>query len=116
MADQLNVQGVIPWFSRRVGNFMKSLAIIWYIELLILQTMYFFIHYLIVGQTIHNGSLYQAFLKMHLTAKFPRTLSTLLSAFNTDLFVHLPITTVVMQQYIMELVMLNFGISLSLEY
>ncbi|KAJ0450160.1 putative solute carrier family 13 [Helianthus annuus] len=86
MADQLNVQGVIPWFSRRVGSFMKSLAIRWYIELLILQTMYFFIHYLIVGQTTHNGSLYQAFLKMHLTAKFPGTLSTLLSVFNTDLY------------------------------
>ncbi|KAJ0692055.1 putative solute carrier family 13 [Helianthus annuus] len=44
MADQLNVLGVIPWFSGRVGSFMKSLAVRWYIELLILQTMYFFIH------------------------------------------------------------------------
>ncbi|KAM0054578.1 putative solute carrier family 13 [Helianthus debilis subsp. tardiflorus] len=26
-----------PWFSRRVGSFMKSFAIRWYIELLILQ-------------------------------------------------------------------------------
>ncbi|MFS8015708.1 putative solute carrier family 13 [Helianthus anomalus] len=37
MADQLNILGVKPWFSRRVGNFMKSFAIRWYIELLILQ-------------------------------------------------------------------------------
>ncbi|KAJ0454156.1 putative solute carrier family 13 [Helianthus annuus] len=40
MADQLNVLGVKRWFSRRVGSFMKSLAIRWYIQLLILQTMY----------------------------------------------------------------------------
>uniref|UniRef100_A0A251S5N8 Putative sodium/sulfate symporter n=1 Tax=Helianthus annuus TaxID=4232 RepID=A0A251S5N8_HELAN len=49
MADQPNILGVIPWFSRRVGSFLKSLAGGWYIELLILETMYFFIHYLIVG-------------------------------------------------------------------
>ncbi|KAJ0692056.1 putative solute carrier family 13 [Helianthus annuus] len=44
------------------------------------------IHYLIVGQTTHIGALYQAILKMHLTAKVPGTLSTLLLAYNTDLF------------------------------
>ncbi|KAJ0692058.1 putative solute carrier family 13 [Helianthus annuus] len=86
MADQLNILGVKPWFSGRVGSFMKSLAIRWYIQLLILQTMYFFTHYLIVGQTTHIGALCQAFLKMHLTAKVPETLSTLLLAYNTDLF------------------------------
>ncbi|MFS8015713.1 putative solute carrier family 13 [Helianthus anomalus] len=48
--------------------------------------MHFFIHYLIVGKTTHIGALYQAFLKMHLTPKVPRTLSTLLLAYNTDLF------------------------------
>ncbi|MFS7901147.1 putative solute carrier family 13 [Helianthus anomalus] len=45
MADQLIVLGVIPWFSGRVGSFMKSLAVRCYIEPLILQTIYFFIHY-----------------------------------------------------------------------
>ncbi|KAM0054579.1 putative solute carrier family 13 [Helianthus debilis subsp. tardiflorus] len=84
--DQLNVLGVIPWFSGSVGSFMKSLAVRWYIELLILKIMYFFTHYLIVGQTTHIGALYQAFLKMHLTAKVLGTLSTLLLAYNSDLF------------------------------
>uniref|UniRef100_A0A251S6G8 Putative sodium/sulfate symporter n=1 Tax=Helianthus annuus TaxID=4232 RepID=A0A251S6G8_HELAN len=42
--------------------------------------------YLFVGQTTHIGALYQAFLKMHLTAKVPRILSTLLLAYNKDLF------------------------------
>uniref|UniRef100_A0A251S6H9 Putative sodium/sulfate symporter n=1 Tax=Helianthus annuus TaxID=4232 RepID=A0A251S6H9_HELAN len=83
----------LTWFAQ-VG---------WYIELLILLTMYFLIHYLIVGQTIHIDALYQAFLKMNLTAKVPGTLSTLHLAYNTDLFMHLPITTVVMRRYIMEL-------------
>ncbi|MFS8014965.1 putative solute carrier family 13 [Helianthus anomalus] len=51
--------------------------------------MYFFIHYLhylIAGQTTHIVSLYQAFLKMHLTAKVPETLSALLLACNAALF------------------------------
>ncbi|KAJ0454155.1 putative solute carrier family 13 [Helianthus annuus] len=114
MADQLNVQGVIPWFSRRVGSFMKSLAIRWYIELLILQTMYFFIHYLIVGHTTHNGSLYQAFLKMHLTAKFPEHFLPCFRCSIQTFLVHLPITAVVMLQYIMELGILMAFINMTI--
>ncbi|KAM0004342.1 putative solute carrier family 13 [Helianthus debilis subsp. tardiflorus] len=75
MADQLNVLGVIPWLSGRVASFIEFLPAGWYNELFFLQLMYFFIHYLIAGQTTRIVSLYQAFLKMHLTAKVPGTLS-----------------------------------------
>ncbi|KAJ0450093.1 putative solute carrier family 13 [Helianthus annuus] len=68
------------------SSFIEFLPAGWYIELFILQSMYFFIHYLIAGQTTHIVSLYQAFLKMHLTAKVPGTLSSLLLACNAALF------------------------------
>ncbi|KAI3784434.1 hypothetical protein L1987_43533 [Smallanthus sonchifolius] len=58
----------------------------WHVELLILQSVYFFIHYLFAGQTAHVGALYSAFLSMHLRAKVPATLSALLLSYNTNLF------------------------------
>ncbi|KAI7743534.1 hypothetical protein M8C21_000733 [Ambrosia artemisiifolia] len=86
MASQLTTLGVVPWLSKCVASFLKSLSVAWYVELLILQAVYFFIHYLFAGQTAHVGALYSAFLSMHLTAKVPATLSALVLAFNTNLF------------------------------
>ncbi|XP_071701808.1 dicarboxylate transporter 2.1, chloroplastic-like [Rutidosis leptorrhynchoides] len=86
MASQLTTLGVVPWLSKCVANFLKSLSIGWQIELLILQAVYFFIHYLFAGQTAHVGALYSAFLSMHLSAKVPGVLSALVLAYNTNLF------------------------------
>ncbi|KAI3744268.1 hypothetical protein L1987_57345 [Smallanthus sonchifolius] len=86
MATQLTVLGVVPWLSKCVVSFLKSLSVGWQLELFILQSVYFFIHYLFAGQTAHVGALYSAFLSMHLTAKVPETLSALLLAYNTNLF------------------------------
>ncbi|KAK9065115.1 hypothetical protein SSX86_016498 [Deinandra increscens subsp. villosa] len=86
MATQLTSLGVVPWLSKCVASFLKSLSVGWHLELLILQSVYFFIHYLFAGQTAHVGALYSAFLSMHLTAKVPGTLSALVLAYNTNLF------------------------------
>ncbi|KAI3784433.1 hypothetical protein L1987_43532 [Smallanthus sonchifolius] len=86
MATQLTVLGVIPWLSKCVASFLKSLSVGWHLELFILQSIYFFIHYLFAGQITHIGALYSAFLSMHLRAKVPATLSALLLAYSSNLF------------------------------
>ncbi|KAD3338593.1 hypothetical protein R6Q59_026588 [Mikania micrantha] len=86
MATQLTVLGVVPWLSKCVASFLKSLSVGWPLALLILQSVYFFIHYLFASQTAHVGALYSAFLSMHLTAKVPGAFSALLLAYNTNLF------------------------------
>lgn len=86
MATQLTTLGVVPWLAKCVASFLKSLSVGWHLALLLLQAVYFFIHYLFAGQTAHVGALYSAFLSMHLTAKVPGLLSALALAFNTNLF------------------------------
>ncbi|KAI3725714.1 hypothetical protein L1987_65506 [Smallanthus sonchifolius] len=86
MATQLTFLGVVQWVSKCVASFLKYLSVEWQLELLILQSIYFFIYYLFAGQITHIGALYSAFLSMHLRAKVPATLSALLLAYNTNLF------------------------------
>ncbi|XP_076893535.1 dicarboxylate transporter 2.1, chloroplastic-like [Bidens hawaiensis] len=86
MAGELTTLGVVSWLSKCVANLLKALSVGWHLEILILQSVYFLIHYLFAGQTAHVGALYSAFLQMHLTAKVPGTLSALALAFNTCLF------------------------------
>ncbi|XP_073281556.1 dicarboxylate transporter 2.1, chloroplastic-like [Primulina huaijiensis] len=86
MAGQLNTLGVIPWMSSCVADFLKSLSVGWFGAFCILQTTYFFIHYLFASQTAHVGALYSAFLSMHLASKVPGLLSALALAYNTNLF------------------------------
>ncbi|KAK1423763.1 hypothetical protein QVD17_19071 [Tagetes erecta] len=86
MASQLTTLGVVPWLSKCVAKSLKSLSVGWHLEILILQAVYFVIHYLFAGQTAHVGALYSAFLSMHLKAKVPGTLSALVLAYNTNLF------------------------------
>ncbi|XP_076904387.1 dicarboxylate transporter 2.1, chloroplastic-like [Bidens hawaiensis] len=86
MAGELTTLGVVSWLSKCVASLLKALSVGWHLEILILQSVYFLIHYLFAGQTAHVGALYSAFLQMHLTAKVPGTLSALALAFNTCLF------------------------------
>ncbi|KAL6583043.1 Dicarboxylate transporter 2.1, chloroplastic [Orobanche minor] len=86
MATQLTALGVIPWMSKSVASFLKSLSLGWFGAFSILQISYFFIHYLFAGQTAHVGALYSAFLGMHLASKVPGLLSALALAYNTNLF------------------------------
>ncbi|KZV16633.1 dicarboxylate transporter 2.1, chloroplastic-like [Dorcoceras hygrometricum] len=86
MAGQLTTLGVIPWMSKCVADFLDSLSVGWFGAFCILQTTYFFIHYLFASQTAHVGALYSAFLSMHLASKVPGLLSALALAYNTNLF------------------------------
>lgn len=86
MANQLTKLGIIPWMSDSVGRSLKSLSLSWPAAFVILQTTYFFIHYLFASQTAHVGALYSAFLGMHLASKVPGLLAALALAFNTNLF------------------------------
>ncbi|KAL0342939.1 UNVERIFIED_CONTAM: Dicarboxylate transporter 2.1, chloroplastic [Sesamum angustifolium] len=86
MATQLTALGVIPWMSKCVADFLKSLSLSWFGAFSILQISYFFIHYLFASQTAHVGALYSAFLGMHLASKVPDLLAALALAYNTNLF------------------------------
>lgn len=86
MAAQLTTLGIIPWMSKCVAQFLKSLSLNWFGAFSLLQLAYFFIHYLFAGQTAQVGALYSAFLAMHLASKVPGLLSALALAYNTNLF------------------------------
>ncbi|KAK6125813.1 hypothetical protein DH2020_040442 [Rehmannia glutinosa] len=86
MATQLTALGVVPWMSKSVASFLKSLSLSWFGSFSVLQLSYFFIHYLFAGQTAHVGALYSAFLGMHLESKVPGLLAALALAYNTNLF------------------------------
>ncbi|KAK3042948.1 hypothetical protein RJ639_001024, partial [Escallonia herrerae] len=86
MAAQLTALGIVPWMSKCVANFLKSLSLSWPGAFFILQPAYFFIHYLFASQTAHVGALYSAFLSMHLASKVPGLLAALALGYNTNLF------------------------------
>ncbi|KAL9160775.1 hypothetical protein ABFS82_08G223000 [Erythranthe guttata] len=86
MATQLTVLGVVPWMSKSVADFLKSHSISSLGAFGILQTSYFFIHYLFASQTAHVGAVYAAFLSMHLASGVPGLLSALALSYITNLF------------------------------
>lgn len=86
MATQLTALGVVPWVSKSVAQFLKSLSLSSFGSFAVLQTTYFFIHYLFASQTAHVGALFSAFLAMHLASGAPGLLSALALAYNTNLF------------------------------
>ncbi|CAA0831186.1 Dicarboxylate transporter 2.1- chloroplastic [Striga hermonthica] len=86
MATQLTTLGVVPWMSKSVAGFLKSISVGRFGAFGILQTSYFFIHYLFASQTAHVGALYSAFLGMHLASRVPGLLAALALAYNTNLF------------------------------
>lgn len=85
MATQLTALGVIKWMSDVVAGFLKSHSISSFWGFVILQAVYFFIHYLFAGQTAHVAALYSAFLGMHLASKVPGLFAALALAYNTNL-------------------------------
>lgn len=86
MATQLTALGVVPWMSKCVAKLLKSLSVNWFGAFCILQTAYFFIHYLFASQTAHVGALYSAFLGMHVASQVPGLLAALALGYNTNLF------------------------------
>ncbi|XP_022727216.1 dicarboxylate transporter 2.1, chloroplastic-like [Durio zibethinus] len=86
MAGQLTNLGIVSWMSGCVAKILQLLSLSWSAAFVVLQTSYFFIHYLFASQTGHVGALYSAFLAMHLAAGVPGVLAALALAYNTNLF------------------------------
>ncbi|KAH9608974.1 hypothetical protein KSS87_020927 [Heliosperma pusillum] len=86
MAGQLTNLGIVSWMSSCVADGLKSMHLSWPAAFGILQSAYFFVHYLFASQTGHVGALYSAFLAMHLASGVPGVLAALSLAYNTNLF------------------------------
>lgn len=86
MASQLTNLGVVAWISDSVAKSLQSFSLSWPAAFGVLQTAYFFIHYLFASQTGHVGALYSAFLAMHIAAGVPGILAALALGYNTNLF------------------------------
>ncbi|KAF5180627.1 Dicarboxylate transporter 2.1 protein [Thalictrum thalictroides] len=86
MAGQLTNLGIVTWMSDCVAKSLQSFSLSWPAAFLVLQTVYFLIHYLFASQTGHVGALYSAFLAMNLAAGVPGVLAAFALAFNTNPF------------------------------
>lgn len=64
MSGQLNSQGVVGFFSDKVGEQLKTMNMGWPAVFGLLNVVYFGLHYIFASQTAHVGALYAAFLAM----------------------------------------------------
>ncbi|KAI4342065.1 hypothetical protein MLD38_026725 [Melastoma candidum] len=86
MADQLTNLGIVKWMSDHIAKSLQAWSLNWRASFAILQTAYFFVHYLFASQTGHVGALYSTFLAMHISAGVPSVLSALVLSYTTNLF------------------------------
>lgn len=86
MASQLTNLGIVGWMSDCVANSLQTFSLSWPASLAVLQSAYFFIHYLFASQTGHVGALFSAFLAMQRAAGVPGVLAALALGYNTNLF------------------------------
>ena len=64
MSGQLNSQGVVAFFSDKVGEKLTTMNMGWPAVFGLLNAVYFGLHYIFASQTAHVGALYAAFLAM----------------------------------------------------
>ena len=64
MSGQLNAQGVVGFFSNKVGEKLTTMNMGWPAVCALLNAVYFGLHYIFASQTAHVGALYAAFLAM----------------------------------------------------
>lgn len=64
MSGQLNAQGVVGFFSDKVGQKLTTMNMGWPAVFGLLNAVYFGLHYIFASQTAHVGALYAAFLAM----------------------------------------------------
>ncbi|KAK1417605.1 hypothetical protein QVD17_26735 [Tagetes erecta] len=86
MASQLTELGIVKWVADYVAVILQSSSLSWPVAFVVLQAVYFLVHYMFASQTGHVGALYSAFLAMHVAAGVPRVLAALVLAYNTNLF------------------------------
>lgn len=79
LADQLNKQGIIPWFSRTISHSMSGMS--WGWILLVLILIYFYVHYFFASGTAQVTAMFGAFLGVAISAGAPSKLAAMLLCF-----------------------------------
>eukprot|EP00884_Botryococcus_braunii_P000763 jgi/Botrbrau1/10688/Bobra.139_2s0018.1 len=85
MSGELNQQGLIKFFADQVGSSLLALNLTWPAVFVLLNVVYFLLHYMFASQTAHVGALYAAFLAMMLSAGVPGLLAALSLAYMSNL-------------------------------
>jgi DASS family divalent anion:Na+ symporter len=84
MAGFLNKLGMIPWFSKGIGDMMSGHG--WIFAFLVLSLVYFYSHYFFASNTAHVASMYGAFLGVAVALGAPPVLAALVLAYFSNLF------------------------------
>jgi DASS family divalent anion:Na+ symporter len=84
MAGFLNKLGMIPWFSKAIGDSMLGHG--WIFAFLVLSLVYFYSHYFFASNTAHVASMYAAFLGVAIALGAPPVLAALVLAYFSNLF------------------------------
>lgn len=83
MASFLNRLGLVPWFSKTVGDSLAGVN--WVYAFLVLSLVYLYSHYLFASNTAHVGAMYAAFLGVSVAVGTPPLLAALVLAFFSNL-------------------------------
>ncbi|MGE3268771.1 MAG: anion permease [Chloroflexota bacterium] len=83
MAGFLNKLGLVPWFSKSVGESLTGIN--WVYAFLALSLVYLYSHYLFASNTAHVGAMYAAFLGVAVAVGTPPLLAALVLAFFSNL-------------------------------
>src|SRR6266536_393401 len=83
MASFLNKLGLVPWFSKSVGD--SLVGVNWMYAFLALSLVYLYSHYLFASNTAHVGAMYAAFLGVSVAVGTPPLLAALVLAFFSNL-------------------------------
>jgi len=83
MAGFLNKLGLVPWFSKAVGDSLFGVP--WTFAFLALSLVYLYSHYLVASNTAHVGAMYAAFLGVSIAVGTPPLLAALVLAFFSNL-------------------------------
>ena len=83
MAGFLNKLGLVPWFSKSVGDSLTGIN--WVYAFLALSLVYLYSHYLFASNTAHVGAMYAAFLGVSVAVGTPPLLAALVLAFFSNL-------------------------------
>ena len=75
MASFLNKLGLVPWFSKAVGE--SLVGVNWLYAFLALSLVYLYSHYLFASNTAHVGAMYAAFLGVSIAVGTPPLLAAL---------------------------------------
>ncbi|MCC7366938.1 MAG: anion permease [Chloroflexi bacterium] len=83
MAGFLNKLGLVPWFSKAVGDSLAGVN--WVYAFLALSLVYLYSHYMFASNTAHVGAMYAAFLGVSVAVGTPPVLAALVLAFFSNL-------------------------------